>query len=810
MSGMRTGRIAAVALTLALVTAASSLSSEIGLEIASQINEASYRHYLDEELYTRVGQDKSADGAEHDLTRDNIVAIFESFGLQVELHTFHHSDETFYNVVATKPGTVEPDAQIVLGAHYDSLSNPGADDDASGVAALLEIARVLSAYETELTVKFIAFDLNEMGLTGSRVYVADHFDDDIRGMLQLDMIAWDCCTYKCVIMYHQTDSLPWAEQFRTAAEEYGNDLIVRYIAWGSGSDHASFCQAGIPACLLTENRHYENPFYHSSADTVDYPGYISYEYARDMTRSAAGFIADQAGAYHPADCDENGIADADQIAADPALDCNGNQILDTCEFGGGQDLNGNGVPDFCDIGSGFCSDCNGNWIPDECESGHADDCNDNGVPDLCDVAVHTSEDLNRNGVPDECEAHGTVYVDDDAPNDPAPGDPERSDPDENGSLEHPFDSIGESLGVAVSGDEILVRAGVYTGTLNRDMNTQGRELMIRGEAGPDACIVDLEDAGLAFTLVPLADSSAVIEGFSFINGRRALKADGGTPVIANCVFANNEDNTIGGGAVCCVRTRAAFVNCMFAGNVATRGGAVYCWNGRPVCFRGCTFTGNQASRYSGAIGVGYGFITMTNCILWGNEAPVGAELGGNLGADGVLSVSFCNVAGGIDGFYLDTYYPPTIEWGPGNIDVDPLFADPNDGDFRLLPGSPCIDAGANALVPPDYADLDGDGNDWGLTPFDLDYEGRFFDDPNTPDTGCGGTPVVDMGACEFGGTGPTPCVGDIDGDRDVDLSDLAALLASYNCDGGGDLDCDGDTDLADLAALLAGYGVECP
>ncbi len=63
-----------------------------------------------------------------------------------------------------------------------------------------------------------------------------------------------------------------------------------------------------------------------------------------------------------------------------------------------------------------------------------------------------------------------------------------------------------------------------------------------------------------------------------------------------------------------------------------------------------------------------------------------------------------------------------------------------------------------------------------------------------------------MGAYEFGGTGPQPCFGDLDDDRDVDLSDLAALLAHY-----GETDvCDGEVDLADLSALLAVYRTTCP
>ena len=84
-----------------------------------------------------------------------------------------------------------------------------------------------------------------------------------------------------------------------------------------------------------------------------------------------------------------------------------------------------------------------------------------------------------------------------------------------------------------------------------------------------------------------------------------------------------------------------------------------------------------------------------------------------------------------------------------NIDQEPLFVDPENHDFQLQAGSPCIDAGNNAALPEDTCDLDDDGDITEEIPCDLDGDDRRMDDPDTADTGLGPAPVVDMGAYEY-------------------------------------------------------------
>jgi len=210
----------------------------------------------------------------------------------------------------------------------------------------------------------------------------------------------------------------------------------------------------------------------------------------------------------------------------------------------------------------------------------------------------------------------------------------------------------------------------------------------------------------------------------------------------------------------------------------------------------CTIGENTADYGGGVCCSGSSSPTLTNCILWGDTPQ---EIYVDSGSP---VVTYCDVQGGTDEPWF----------GVGCIDADPLFADPNSGHYVLLAGSLCIDAGDNTAVPADVADLDGDGDTEERTPLDLEGIRRFVNDPNIDDTGVADPPdypdIVDMGAYEFG------VFGDLDGDCDVDLADLAQLLGSYGETAGmtyydGDLDGDGGVDLADLAELLGVYGTTC-
>jgi len=267
-------------------------ASEAGMAAAEQVSEASYRDFLDNWLYTHAGDNRGF-GVEHDLARDNIEMFFLLYGFDVELHPFQYQSTTYYNVVATMTGTVHPDQEYIVGAHYDSADNPGADDDGSGTAALLEIARIVSQYESAYTIRIIAFDREEQGLVGSNAYVADVAGADILGMVQADMIAYNTGANSTDIYAGSSGSTDLQVTLIGAVNEYGDGLTpVQASNPPGGSDHQPFANAGYQAVLIIED--WGNPYYHTQQDNVDVPGYIDYAYAARMTRSVVGWLVDAA------------------------------------------------------------------------------------------------------------------------------------------------------------------------------------------------------------------------------------------------------------------------------------------------------------------------------------------------------------------------------------------------------------------------------------------------------------------------------------------------------------------------------------
>ncbi|MGD8451284.1 MAG: M28 family peptidase [Phycisphaerae bacterium] len=286
--------VAALGLFLLWTNVPGVLASDAGQAAVEQVNFTSYHDFMDNWLFTHTGNNRGPSGADHDPARDNILYLFQSWGLSAQLEPFTYSSYTGENVVAELTGTTYPERIYIVAGHYDSVSNPGADDNASGISLVLEAARILSQYESECTIRFIAFDLEELGLYGSHRYVDAHASEDIRGMISADMVAYDPGTNHANI-YGRTASNPIKNALAAAIDEYGEGLTYTIGGDTPYSDHAPFEAEGFQACLLIEGECWDNPYYHTQQDNFENPDNLNFPYALKMTRSAVGWLVDAAG-----------------------------------------------------------------------------------------------------------------------------------------------------------------------------------------------------------------------------------------------------------------------------------------------------------------------------------------------------------------------------------------------------------------------------------------------------------------------------------------------------------------------------------
>ncbi len=227
--------------------------------------------------------------------RTYIQDQFSEMGYQPREQTYKAQGKTVANVVVEQRGKERPEEIVVIGAHYDTASNPGADDNASGVAGLLELARRFRDAHTDRTLRFVAFVNEEPPFfhtekMGSRVYArrAKQRDEDIVEMMSLEMLGYFSSEpgsqdYPFPVSWFY----PSTGNFIAFVGNYSNgDHVRNAIAvfrkhakvpseggappgWISGvgwSDHWSFWQEGYPGIMVTDTAVFRNPNYHRPSD----------------------------------------------------------------------------------------------------------------------------------------------------------------------------------------------------------------------------------------------------------------------------------------------------------------------------------------------------------------------------------------------------------------------------------------------------------------------------------------------------------------------------------------------------------------
>ena len=215
---------------------------------------------------------------------DWIAGRMQALGLEVEQQPFYANTwlgagNAAPNVIGIQRGTLYPDTYVVCGSHFDSFSweammggaAPGADDNATGVASVLESARIMTQYEFEYSIIYCAYGCEEMGLYGSEAYasrcqeegmdIIGYFNNDMNGYLYGDQIHIDCIYPNAVE--------PIGAYYRNVGSVYYPELPIRHVNFNDGdSDHTSFNNHGYMGIYPFEDYEHYSPHIHTPNDLI--------------------------------------------------------------------------------------------------------------------------------------------------------------------------------------------------------------------------------------------------------------------------------------------------------------------------------------------------------------------------------------------------------------------------------------------------------------------------------------------------------------------------------------------------------------
>ena len=214
-----------------------------------------------------------------------IADQFTGLGWDVVLDTYYIQGTRAINVEATLPGTVRPDSIVVACGHYDSYtrqgmtSAPGADDNATGTAILIELARVLRDYRFRWTIKLLSFSGEEQWMKGSYHWVdsvAVPQGMDIYGAYNVDMIGFTAYDSNYMVVNRDVASAPMAALAESTNNWYDIGLApLNYLDPDCAGDNTPFWEAGFRSTFALEDSEWgiwngSNPHYHTTHDTVGF------------------------------------------------------------------------------------------------------------------------------------------------------------------------------------------------------------------------------------------------------------------------------------------------------------------------------------------------------------------------------------------------------------------------------------------------------------------------------------------------------------------------------------------------------------
>jgi hypothetical protein len=210
-------------------------------------------------------------------TQNWLVEQFESYGLDVSVHYFPYGEDTLAagNVVALKRGSEFPEEYILISSHYDHQSGPGADDNASGTAGVLECARILSQVETKRSILFIPFNCEEFGLVGSFAFAQKCAAENMNiiGAFNLDQIGYfpeDQGNIKMGVGYSYISKNLFDFYFQVANLYIPHVPTFHFIKGDHyNSDNTSFNIHGYASLYISDSEYNADiPCYHKLCDTL--------------------------------------------------------------------------------------------------------------------------------------------------------------------------------------------------------------------------------------------------------------------------------------------------------------------------------------------------------------------------------------------------------------------------------------------------------------------------------------------------------------------------------------------------------------
>ncbi len=263
-----------------------------------------------EDSQTIISHRVSGNG--NDLAAYYIREILESYGLPAFEHDYREGGK---NIYAIQEGSRFPEKRYIICAHYDSVTDFCADDNASGVSTVLEAARILSSHQFEYTIIYALWDEEEIGLIGSDYFAkqAKENNEEILGVINFDMLAWDENNDGLYDIHSDNNSQELVDKVLSINKDYNIPLNHRLYNPGvPATDHASFAKQGFSAITFGEAFFSgdDNIHYHKATDKVSE---FNLDYYLELSKLAVGTLASLAKPSLETSIKESGYYDLIKI-----------------------------------------------------------------------------------------------------------------------------------------------------------------------------------------------------------------------------------------------------------------------------------------------------------------------------------------------------------------------------------------------------------------------------------------------------------------------------------------------------------------